>query len=302
MIRRQGWCAAALPLFLLAISAGAEPLTYTISPVNPVLTVVVEGDASVTYSPLLGPPTTVSLVNGISQLSGRPRGSAVADVGLPGAFGNGAHGLVISSFQANTEFGESSFLFTDLFEQLPEIPSPVPLVGAALVVDIADLELVFDGPLSSPLQPNGPNNYSWAGQVPLTVNGSINVSVLIPGQEPIGLPEPSTFSVSVSPAFMTGGFLGDATTTTLEVGADALEVDPDTGEFLAPIEINLGVLGGISVELTRLRLRVDGAYTGVNRKHGLPGAGPAMPGCGMGPELALIVPALACIRRKRRAA
>ena len=64
------------------------------------------------------------------------------------------------------------------------------------------------------------------------MNGSINLSVIIPGQEPIGLPEPSTFSVSVSPAFMVGAFTGDAVSTTLDVGADGIDVDPPTGEFL----------------------------------------------------------------------
>ena len=303
MILRQAWCAAALPLFLGAASAAAEPLTYAIQPINPVVQVTLEGDAEVTLSPLLGPPTTFSLFDGTSTLFGRPRGTAVADVGLPGAFMGGAQGIVVSSFQANTEFTESAFLFTDLFAQLPPIPSPVPLVGAGLLVEIADLELVLDGPLSSPLHPNGePNGFSWDGEAPLTVNGVLNLFVLIPGQEPIGLPEPATFSVSVSPAFLLGGFTGNATTTTLEVGADALDVDPETAQFLAPIEIDLGVVGGLSVNLTRLRLRIDGAYTGINRKHGLPPAGGGGPiGCGMGPELALLVPALGWLRRRRRA-
>ena len=53
------------------------------------------------------------------------------------------------------------------------------------------------------------------------------------------------------------------------------------------------MLGGISVNLTRLRIRVDGAFTGLNRKFGLPGATGGTPiGCGIGPELALLVPAL----------
>ena len=284
---------------LCGVAAAADPLTYTIQSSAPPLNVVVEGDASVTYSPLLGPPTTIQLLDGTSTLAARPRGSAVADVGLPGQFLGGAHGILVSSFDAHTDFTESAFLFTDIFGQLPPIPSPVPLVGAGLLVDIADLELVLDGPLASSLQPNGePNGFSWAGEAPITINGSVNLSVLIPGQEPIGLPEPSTFSVSVSPAALAGGFSGDAATTTLAVGADALELDPDTSQFLAPIEVDLGVLGGLSVSLTRLRLRVDGAYLATNKKFGLPPATPT-PGCGIGPELALLVPALGALRRRR---
>jgi len=301
-LRSGGWCAAfGLSLFG-AVSASAANLTYAIQPSNPVVQVAIDGDASVTYSPLLGPPTTVSLLNGTANMSGRPRGSAVADVGLPGQFMGGAHGILISSFQANTDFTDAAFLFTDLFGQLPPIPSPVPLGGAGLLVDIADLELVLDGPLSSPLHPNGqPNGFSWAGEAPLTVNGSLNLLVIIPGQDPIGPAEPpATFSVSVSPAALLGGFTGDATTTTLEVGADALEVNPDTTAFQAPIEINLGALGGLSVKLTRLNLRINAAYIGINKKFGLPPPGAPM-GCGIGPELALLVPALAVLRRRKRA-
>jgi hypothetical protein len=301
--RSVRWSAFALPLLLGAGSATADPLTYSIQAANPVVQVALDGDVSVTYSPLLGPPTTVSLLNGSSTLFGRPRGSAVADAGLPNAFLGGAHGIVVSSFHANTEFGDATFLFTDLFGQLPPIPSPVPLVGAGLLVHIADLELVQGTPVISALHPNGqPNGFSWSGETsPLTVNGSIDVSVLIPGQEPIGLPATATFSVAMSPAPFFGGFTGDATTTTLEVGVDALEVDPDTSTYLAPIEINLGVLGGISVDVTRLRFRIDGAYTGVNKKYGLPPPS-ATPGCGIGPELALLVPALGFLRGRRRRA
>jgi hypothetical protein len=299
-LRSGGWCAAFGLVLSGAVSASADPLIYAIQPSNPVIQVVIEGDASVTYSPLLGPPTTVSLLNGVGNVNGRPRGSAVADVGLPGQFMGGAHGILISSFQANTDFTSAAYLFTDLFGQLPPIPSPVPLEGAGLLVDIADLELVLDGPLSSPLHPNGqPNGFFWSGEAPLTVNGSVNLSVIIPGQDPIGLPEPATFSVSVSPAALLGGFTGDATTTTLDVGADGLEVNPDTTQFLAPIEINLGVLGGLSVTLTRLTLRIDGAYTGINKKFGLPPPG-APVGCGIGPELALLLPALGWLRLRRR--
>ena len=300
MILRRSVRFATAVVWVVATSAFAEPLTYTIKSANSPLMVQVWGDAVVTYSPLLGPPTTVELLDGSSALIARPRGGGVADVGLPTQFMGGTHGILISSFNAHTDFTDSAFLFTDIFGQLPPIPSPVPLGAAGLVLDIADLELVLDGPLSSPLNPNGtPNEFSWAGEAPITVNGSLNLSVQIPGQEPIGPSEPSTFSVSVSPAALFGGFSGDATTTTLTVAADAVEVMPDTSQFLAPIEMNLGVAGGLSVDLNQLIIRINGAYVATNRKYGLAPASPT-PGCGIGPELALMLPALGWLRRKRR--
>ena len=300
MILRRSVRFATAVLWVVATSAFAEPLTYTIKSSASPLMVQVWGDAVVTYSPLLGPPTSVSLLNGSSTLFARPTGNGVADVGLPTQFMGGAHGILVSSFDAHTEFTDGAVLLTDIFGQLPPIPSPVPLVGAALVVDIADLELVLDGPLSSPLHPSGaPNEFSWAGEAPITVNGSLKPSIWIPGQEPIGPVAWSTFSVSVSPAALLGGFSGDATTTTLTVGADALEVAPDTSQFLAPIELNLGVAGGLSVDLKQLIIRVNGAYLATNKKYGLPPASP-MPGCGIGPELAALLPLLYGARRGRR--
>jgi len=46
---------------------------------------------------------------------------------------------------------------------------------------------------------------------------------------------------------------------------------------------------------------VNGSYTGVNRQHGLPEPAPPPPavGCGIGPELAALVPLLAWLRRRR---
>lgn len=282
---------------LAAASASAAPLLYRIVGPQQVINVIVAADAVVTYGPPLLPPVTVPLLDGTSILTGRAQGTATADVGLPGAFMGGANGVVVSSGQLDTTFTESVILFTDIFGQLPPIPSPVPLVGAALVVHIAELELVLDGPLSSPLVPSGePNEFLWAGDAPLTVNGSLNLSVAIPGQDPIGLPEPVPFSVPLSPGALAGAFSGDATSTTLDVGVEALDLEP---ELSAGVTIDLGALGSLDVDLTRVFLRIDGTYSLTNRTHGLPPAGGGAGGCGMGPELVLLLPALGWLRRRR---
>jgi hypothetical protein len=287
-------------LAFAASAASGEPLTYPSRPLEPVVNVSLTGDADVTYTPPLGTPVTVSLLDGAATLGGRPRGASVADVGLPNAFMGGAHGIVVSAFEADTTFQSGATLLTDIFGQLPPIPSPVPLVGAALVIDIAELTLRLDGPLSSPLTAFGsPNEFLWAGEAPMTIEGSINMSVWIPSQDPIGLPEPVPFSVPLSPGALTGAFSGDAVSTTLDVGAEALEVDTNAN---AVVSINLGLLGAagtVDVELTRLRLLLDGSFSGVNTTYGLTPAGSGAAGCGMGPELVLLLPALAWLRRRR---
>jgi hypothetical protein len=289
----------AAAISIAAVSAAAEPLTYPIRALDPVVLVSLAGDAEVTYAPPLLPPTTVSLLDGISTLQGRPRGSAVADVELPDAFLNGANGILLSSFEAETTFNEAAVLLTDIFSQLPEIPSPVPLVGAAFLVEILDLTLRLDEPMGSPLTSTGENQWAWLGQASLTVEGNLNLAVLIPGQEPIGLPAPIPFSQPISPAVLTGAFSGDATSTTLDIGVAALELEPDVASHAVPID--LGALGSIHVNLTRLELVLDASYTGVNRQYGIAPGGGGVPGCGIGPELALLLPALGWLRRRRLA-
>jgi hypothetical protein len=281
---------------LPAVPSAAEPLTYPFRPAQPVVRVIVTGGVDVTYGPPLGPPVTISLADGTSTLAGRPNGSAVADTGLPD-FAGGAHGLWLSSFDTETTFTDSAVLFTDLFAQLPPIPSPVPLVGAAFVADLAQLVIRTEEPLVSPLLRDAPNHFLWAGEAALTVEGALNLSVLIPGQEPIGLPEPVPFSVPLDTAALTGAFSGDAASTRLDVGLEPVDVPTDA---TGAIDLSLGALGGLRVTLTSLDLTVDGTFTGVNRSQGLPPAPGGAVGCGIGPELALLVPALAWVRRRRR--
>jgi hypothetical protein len=296
-IREMALAAAALGLG--ASAASAEFLTYPIRPADSLVNVAIVADADVSYGPPLGPPVTISFADLSANLTARPNGSGVADTGLP-SFDGGAHGIWLDSFQTNTSFANNALLLTDVFGQLPPIPSPVPLVGAAYFLDIADLTIRTTEPLVSPLLANGANEFLWAGEAAVTVEGTVNLFVTIPGQEPIGLQEPVPFSVPLDTAALSGGFSGDAVSTTLDVGVAPLELETDVPPQTIPID--LAGLGSVSVTLTRLTLVVDGAFTGVNRKYGIGGAPPpVIPACGMGPELALLVPALAALRRRRRA-
>jgi hypothetical protein len=125
--------------------------------------------------------------------------------------------------------------------------------------------------------------------------------VLIPGQEPIRFGQ-GGFAIASSDGALAGSFTGDASSTTLVAGVEELELVPETEEYTEPRVIDLGLLGNITVQPRRLRVFVPGSYEAVNRKHGLTPPAPGTPGCGIGPELAVMLPLLGALRRRRRPA
>lgn len=288
-------------LWFAAAAAAADPLDYPIR--GNVLTVVMDGEVRVTYNPLTSPPVSHDTI-GAANLIGQPTGEGVADVGLPLSFMGGGHGLLLAAFDATTQFSGQGLLLTDVFAGLPPIPgSPIPLAGAAFLLQIADLEVTLDGPLSSSLVRTDANQFSWAGEAPVTIAGTLAPVLLIPGQAPIPAPASGAFSVS-APGALLGAFSGDDVSTTLDVGLEPVEVTPDTDVLTQPIVVQLGAVGSVSVVPNRLRIRVDGSFTGVNRQYGLPPSrgGGLPPACGIGPELALLMAALGGLSRRRRAA
>jgi hypothetical protein len=294
-------------LCVAASSAGAEPLLYPLRGQS-LVRVLADGDFDLRFIPLgLGEPLTVT-ATGSTDLTSRQSGSAVVDVGLPDAFDGGASGIYIERFDAHVDVDDIGVLITDLFEPLIPllpVPPPIPLVGALAFVDIADLDLSMVAPLSSSLISTAPNEFTWAGETALRISGSLNLSVWIPGQETIAL-GPVPFDQFVDPAALAGEFTGDAVSTTLAVGSPDAVVNPDTAPLIAePLVIPLGVLGAIAVTPTRLRLVINGNFTAVNAEYGLaPSSPPPPPGlaCGIGPELAALLPLLVGLRGKRRRA
>jgi hypothetical protein len=292
-------------LCVLASSAGAEPLLYPLQGQNAVR-VLAESVFEVSFIPLgLGEPLTVT-ATGSTDLTSRQSGSAVVDVGLPDAFGGGASGIYIESFDAHVDVNDIGTLITNLFEPLIPllpVPPPIPLVGAIALIDIADLDVSMVAPLSSSLISTAPNEYTWAGETALRISGSLNLSIWIPGQETIAL-GPVPFDQFVDPAALAGEFTGDAVSTTLVVGSPDAVVNPDTAPLIAePLVIPLGALGEIAVTPKRLRLAVNGNFEAVNGQYGLaPPSPPPAPGpaCGIGPELAALLPLLVGLRGRRR--
>jgi hypothetical protein len=272
-----------------------------------VVRVLVDTDVVVTYTPPLGlgPPVTYTLL-GSTDLTSWPEGSAVADVGLPDQFAGGAHGLLLSAFDARTEFDDTGVLLTNLFDGLVPllpVPPPIPLSGAVLFVDIADLELSLLGPLqSSLLSIDDPSVYYWGGAAPLRIEGSLELLIAIPGQEPPIPIAPVPFSFDAPQGALAGTLEGGANLTRLVVGVNE-ELAPDTTGLVQPYVLDLAPLGAISVSVTRMRLAANASYRAVNRQYGLPSAPPApVVGCGIGPELAALLPALAWLRGRRRRA
>lgn len=292
----------AVALSVTAAAAGAEPLGYVIQR-TAVVRVLVEGDFEVTYTPPLGlGAPSVTLLTGTSDLTGFPSGSAEADVGLPDQFAGGVQGLLLSAFDAHTDFNETGLLITNVFDDVVPLlpaPPPIPLAGAVVFVDIADLDVNLLGPLESSLLSLGdPSVYHWGGVAPLRIAGSLNLLVSIPGQDPIQLATAS-FGLETSEGALAGTFGGDASLTRLVVGLEEATLSPDTTALIQPYVIDLSPLGVIRLTPKRLRLTANASYTALNREYGLPAV--ASPGfaCGIGPELAALLPALAWLRRRR---
>jgi hypothetical protein len=287
-----------------AAPAAADPLLYRLSSSN-FVRVIAESDFELTFIPLgLGVPIT-TLTFGSTDVMSRPSGTAVADTGLPDSFDGGQGGITLESFDAHVDVTDSLLLITDLFEPLVPllpVPPPIPLMGAIASIDILDLDLNLVAPLSSGLiSISDPNAYTWAGVAGLRISGSLNLIIEIPGQDTIAV-GPIPFDQTVDPAALTGEFTGDATSTRLVIGSEDVAVPPDTVQPIEPIVIPLDVLGSIVVEPKRLRLAVTGNFTGVNTAHGLPAPPVPTPGvgCGIGPELAALVPLLAWLRGRRQ--
>ena len=292
-----------------AAPAAADPLDYTIATAN-LVRLLFDGTLEVSLVPPVGEPIDTFVIGSTETLA-RPSGSAVADTGLPASFNGGTQeGIYIPSFHAHVDLTEQPLLFTDLFSQLIPllpVPPPIPLVGAAGFVDIADLDVETVTPLSSNLiSISDPNEYSWGGVAGLRISGTLNLLITIPGRDPIAL-GPVPFDQTVNPAALEGTFTGDAgVSTRLVVGSDDAVVDPNSIPPVAPVVIPLAPLGNIEIRMNRMRIAVNGRFNAINTEYGLPPPWPQMPGgsggCGIGPELAAVIPLLGWLWRRKRIA
>jgi hypothetical protein len=300
------WCAnamLALAILIGASPARAEPLDYEVAQTF-LGRVLVDANVEVQYTPPVGPALSQYLIAS-TDLRGQNFGSGVLDVGLPGNFDGGSQGLLLSAFNARTEFNDTTVLLTNVFDDLAAdlpIPPPVPLIGAILLLDIGDLYVDLLGPLESPfLTLADPDVYYWAGVAPLQISSDVNLLLSIPGQQPVQFASTS-FRLAASDGALVGTFDGDESLTALTVGVDEANVKPETDDYTAPFAVYAGPLGSITLRVSRLKLVMNGKYRAANKDYGLPAASPpaSAPGCGVGAGRAALMPQFSWLRRRPR--
>lgn len=165
--------------------------------------------------------------------------TATAEVGLPGAFNNGANGITFS--QLSIVLGE----LPGPLEGFGLIPVPLDVTGAttqlaAAFVYVTSFRIDITAPFSSSLTPSGnPNEYLWAGLANATISGTLHPLIQIPTQGDV--PGGSTpFSQAVVLP-LTGTFSGDNHSTRIAVGlAQGALQDQDLG--MPPITQQVPVL------------------------------------------------------------
>ena len=230
----------------LASSAGAVPLSYT----------VVVDESSINTSTSVGAAVDVNpdLLNQFPQFgvltntsTSKPTTSshAVADVGLPSNFGDGANGITFSELTFTT------LPAPGVMDGFGAISVPFDLLGSniqliAYTVKLASLTLTLDDPLVSSLTPTlNPNEWAWAGVGNVTISGVIRPTVDIPSDAVPAIdldPVPYTQSLTMP---LAGTFSGDAngTRVTLGIPLDALQ---DQSLAIPPVSVPLDI-GGLGI-------------------------------------------------------
>ncbi len=239
---RSGWtCAmgAIVGASWIASSAGAASLTYGVVAAESDLSLRLNAQAFMDVTPDLTEglpggddfPYTAAL-NSVSNTTPSPSSHVVADVGLPGGFDNGAHGISFSELviQALAPSNLSGFGFVSV---------PLDLTGSSNQLVLFDvvvsyLSIVLDSPLTSSLTPTGnANEWLWAGLANVTISGEVG-----PYVNPFGVTL-GIFPFSQQATIpLAGTFSGIPTGTQITVGIPlgALEDEPLP---LPPIEVSL---------------------------------------------------------------
>jgi hypothetical protein len=243
-----------------ASSAGAVPLTYNVVVAESDITTFMGAAASVDMSPdILNQFPQFGYLNGNSVSKPTTSSHAVADVGLPGGFDNGAHGITFSQLTFTT------LLAPGVMDGFGAITVPLDLLGTniqfiAYTAKVAALSLTLDAPLTSSLTPTlNPGEWLWAGLGNVTISGIIAPIVQIPGQPDVTLGS-FPFSQAVTMPLV-GTFSGDAngTRVTLGIPTDTLQnqslalppisVPLDLGVVSATFQLNSLVLADISTAI-----------------------------------------------------
>lgn len=231
----------------VAVPAASVPLTYNVvvtqsnaainmglsasMDVNPDFTELVPGGNEF--------PVGASLV-GTQNTFASPLSRITADVGLPGAFDDGAHGIDFSALSIR-------FVnFPGTFTGFGSVPVPLDVTGSnfqlvAFSARVSTFDIVLDAPFSSPLTPTGnPDEWLWAGLANVRLVGTLEPIVSIPGQEPVTLgafpfDQPATIPLA-------GTFQGFPFGTVISVGIPSGTLQ-NQDLSLPPIDEQLDLLG-----------------------------------------------------------
>jgi hypothetical protein len=231
---------------VLASSAGAVPLNYSVVIAESDITSTMSVGATVDVNPdFLNQFPQFGTLSGTSTSQPTSASHAVADVGLPGGFANGANGITFSELTFTTLPAPGTL------SGFGAISVPFDLLGSniqliAYTVKVASLTLTLDAPLSSPLIPTGnPNEWAWAGVGSVTLSGVIRPTVDIPSDAVPAIElDPVPYSQSISMP-LAGLFSGDSTSTRVTLGIP-LDTLQDQALAIPPVAIPLD-LGGLGL-------------------------------------------------------
>jgi PEP-CTERM motif-containing protein len=207
----------AVGAFAIAGGAAAAPLLYKVvsAESNASMTLAVDGAIDVTPDFLNQFPIAASM-SGTSNTVPIAASKVTADVGLPGAFNDGANGITISEFTlgyANLPGVISGF---------GSVPVPLNLTGSsfqlvAFTARVSALNITLDAPISSALTPTGnPDEWLWSALASVTITGILEPTVSVPITDPVTLGQ-FPFSQSV-PILLAGTFAGIPTGSQVTVG------------------------------------------------------------------------------------
>jgi hypothetical protein len=254
MSNRHSTYSAGLIAFLCTIStaASAVPLSYNViqaesnisasASVNSTIDVQPDfsGGAFPFDEPLSGQTNTQP--SGLSHLT--------ADVGLPGGFDNGAHGITFSTLVIHVNnlpgqlYGTSSV-------PVPLAVTGSPILYLTLSASVTSLQITLNSPLSSTLTPSAnPDEWLWAGLADVTISGNLRPQLQI-SAVPGLIPYPATpFSQAVQLPLV-GTFSGVPGSTRVNVGipTNALQnQELSLPPISIPVDLGLGVTAFLSLD------------------------------------------------------
>jgi hypothetical protein len=222
-----------------ASSARALPLTYNVVVAESDITTALFATAEVDVNPdFLNqfPQSGFLLSNSNTQPT--PSSYAIADVGLPSNFANGANGIAISELTFTTQPAN--------MDGLGVITIPLSITGSpsqpiAYFAQVGALTITLDDTLTSQLVPTlNPGEWAWAGTGNVTISGVLIPAVVIPTVQTVFLGQ-FPFSQAVTMP-LAGTFSGDVNGTELTLGIPVGALQ-NQSLGLPPIDVPLDLLG-----------------------------------------------------------